>query len=162
MIERVNATDLLYPELWRRVSRGLEIAHDEGIYAFVFETYRSAARQDELYAQGRTTRGPIVTRAKGWWSFHQYGLAVDLAFDSNPKTPKADWTWDGDWAGLGEIMVGQGLTWFGSPGSAYVETPHFQLTGGIDLVTAHTLALSGGLPKVWAAVDAWLGKGPRS
>ena len=43
----------------------------------VVEGLRSQARQAELYAQGRTTPGKIVTWVKH--SKHQDGLAVDLA-----------------------------------------------------------------------------------
>lgn len=40
--------------------------------------YRSPAVQDGLYAQGRTKQGAVVTKAQGWESAHQFGLAVDF------------------------------------------------------------------------------------
>ena len=40
--------------------------------------YRSSAEQNALYAQGRTTAGPIVTNAKGGQSAHNVGMAIDF------------------------------------------------------------------------------------
>lgn len=39
--------------------------HEEGIEVIITSTYRDHASQDALYAQGRTTPGKIVTKAKG-------------------------------------------------------------------------------------------------
>jgi peptidoglycan L-alanyl-D-glutamate endopeptidase CwlK len=54
--------------------------HVIGPLPFDFVVYagkRSTAKQDELYAQGRTTPGPIVTNARGGQSPHEFGLAID-------------------------------------------------------------------------------------
>lgn len=49
---------------------------------------RTMAEQGRLYAQGRTTKGSIVTNARPGQSPHNFGLAVDLA----PMKGKAiDW-----------------------------------------------------------------------
>lgn len=45
---------------------------------FITEGYRSPERQAELYAQGRTKPGKIVTNTRE--SLHQYGYAADIAF----------------------------------------------------------------------------------
>lgn len=52
-----------------------------GITWKITETRRTAARQRQLYNQGRSTPGPIVTYRDGVkkLSNHQYGLAFDLA-----------------------------------------------------------------------------------
>lgn len=39
---------------------------------------RTWKEQDALYAQGRTKPGPIVTRARGGQSNHNFGIAVDV------------------------------------------------------------------------------------
>ena len=39
--------------------------------------YRSFEDQDKLFSQGRNHPGIIVTRARGGFSFHNYGLATD-------------------------------------------------------------------------------------
>ena len=49
-----------------------------GIVCAVTAGRRTIAEQDKLYAQGRTAAGPIVTRAKGGQSPHNFGLAADL------------------------------------------------------------------------------------
>lgn len=68
----------------------------------VFEAFRSAARQAELYAQG-----PNVTRAKPWSSFHQFGFAVDFAIRRNGV-----WSWEKSphWQTLHQIAAGFYLT----------------------------------------------------
>jgi len=50
----------------------------QGISAFVDQTLRTNQEQDELYAQGRSKSGNIVTRSKGGDSYHNYGLAFDI------------------------------------------------------------------------------------
>ncbi|WP_243651316.1 M15 family metallopeptidase [Hymenobacter gummosus] len=50
---------------------------------FVTECYRSPERQEELYAQGRSKPGPIVTYKRGGQSKHNVGPptpALDVAF----------------------------------------------------------------------------------
>lgn len=44
----------------------------------VVSALRSCAEQNAIYAQGRTTPGPIVTNAKGCMSWHVHGRAVDI------------------------------------------------------------------------------------
>ena len=44
---------------------------------------RSFQAQGELYAQGRSKPGKIVTNAKPGMSLHNYGLAADLCFKGN-------------------------------------------------------------------------------
>ncbi|MFD2787375.1 M15 family metallopeptidase [Hymenobacter rubripertinctus] len=49
----------------------------------ITECYRSAERQNELYAQGRTKPGPVVTYKRGGQSNHNLGPptpALDVAF----------------------------------------------------------------------------------
>lgn len=48
----------------------IELCKESGIELLVYCTYRSRQEQDELYAQGRTTPGKIVTNARGGESQH--------------------------------------------------------------------------------------------
>ena len=41
-------------------------------------TFRTFAEQKELYAQGRTKAGGIITQAKEGFSYHNYGMAIDI------------------------------------------------------------------------------------
>ena len=91
-----------------------------GLRIVFTQTLRTIAEQNALYAQGRTTPGPIVTNAKGGSSWHNYGLAFDVAlFSANGKvnwSDNADTDWDGinDWKEMGAIAAGLGITWGGN------------------------------------------------
>ena len=56
-----------------------------GIDLRVTDGFRTVAQQDKLYAQGRTTKGSIVTKARGGFSNHNFGLAVDVVPFENGK-----------------------------------------------------------------------------
>ncbi len=79
-------------------------------------------------------------------SYHQYGLAADLAFGGPGR-----WTWEGDWPKLGAAMMAEGLEWYGAPDAPFRETPHVQITFGISLAEAQYLAKTFGILAVWAA-----------
>jgi hypothetical protein len=71
----------------------LDFANDcDTLFAALPYTYvvtagaRSAAKEDALYAQGRTTPGPIVTWAKPGDSAHLYGLAIDVVLQTDTGT----------------------------------------------------------------------------
>lgn len=126
--------------------------------AQVFEGYRPFERQAALYAQGRTIPGPKVTNAMPGFSWHQYGLAVDVVFDADPVKPGAQWTWDGKlpWPVLGKMgEVDFGLEWAGAWRS-FPEFPHFQRTWGMQLTEARELYEIGGLDAVWKSLDLTL------
>lgn len=52
---------------------------------------RTMEEQKELYAQGRTKPGKIVTNAKPGSSAHNYGLAADLAPCKEGSSLDIDW-----------------------------------------------------------------------
>lgn len=94
-------------------------------------TLRTIAEQDALYAQGRTKPGAIVTKAKGGLSYHNYGLALDIAFIRNGKLSydmKADLDGDGksDWSEVVQIFKQHGWEWGGD--WTFKDYPHFQKT----------------------------------
>jgi len=74
---KLNASGLS-PEVAKRTREVIREMHTQGIYVGVAQGYRSIAEQNRLYAQGRTTEGPIVTNARGGQSNHNRGIAVDL------------------------------------------------------------------------------------
>jgi len=69
-------------------------------------TLRTFAEQDNLYAQGRTKPGPVVTYAKGGQSYHNYGLAIDIVLivdtDGNGSYETASWDFKKDFDGDGK------------------------------------------------------------
>lgn len=109
---------------------------------------RTFAEQDELYAQGRTKPGNIVTNARGGESYHNYGLAVDIVpTDQNGKP-----TWQASqavWETIGRAGERQGLEWGGRWGS-FPDTPHFQFRGPTkEAKELLPIYKRGGLQAVW-------------
>jgi peptidoglycan L-alanyl-D-glutamate endopeptidase CwlK len=96
----------------------------EGITLLVYCTYRDNESQDALYAQGRTTKGAIVTKVKGGMSFHNYRIAFDAVPLINGKEQ-----WDNVtlWKRVGAVAEQAGLNWGGS-WQGFVDKPHFQNT----------------------------------
>ena len=96
-------------------------------------TYRSGIEQDQLYAQGRTTFGRIVTCAKAGDSAHNVTTAdgkpnacafdVVIMRDGKPIWDSAD----KDWHSIGAVGLILGLDWAGV-WKTFREYPHFQLT----------------------------------
>lgn len=112
---------LLHPLMREKAQAVLADCQQAGLPLRVFEAWRSPERQRFLFAKGRTTPGPIVTYAKAWQSYHQYGLAADFVgfIDGN-------WTWnlpDATWRKLHRFGENHGLEKLG------FETPHLQVVG---------------------------------
>lgn len=122
----------LHPDLQPLCREFLAQAEEQGIDVLITCTYRSNAEQDALYAQGRTTPGRVVTRAKAGQSAHNFlidGKPAAKAFDVVPLVNgKAQWKKTHPaWQTLGKIGMGLGLNWYGAPKSKFEEFPHFQL-----------------------------------
>jgi len=83
----------------------------------ITETYRSQARQDELYAQGRTKPGKMVTNAKK--SSHTDRYAWDIFFT---KTAYSDVS---KFDRAGKIARSLGITW-GGDFKTITDKPHFE------------------------------------
>lgn len=80
----------------------------------IISGYRSMEEQQKIYNQGRTTPGPIVTKAVPGSSYHNWGLAADIAPLSvsgnvNYNYDQSKWmaignkhglTWGGGWTGF--------------------------------------------------------------
>lgn len=106
-------------------------------------TVATFAEQDELYAQGRTKPGKIVTNAKGGNSYHNYGLAFDIvllkdtnrdgSFDTASWETSVDFDGDGksDWMEIVTIAKQYGWEWGGD--WKFTDMPHFQKTFGLSV-----------------------------
>jgi peptidoglycan L-alanyl-D-glutamate endopeptidase CwlK len=73
----------LHPKLREEVKQLIEKAEsivDDNLAIRVVQGLRTIEEQNDLYAQGRTKPGSIVTNAKGGSSYHNFGLAFDFAF----------------------------------------------------------------------------------
>ena len=66
----------LLPRVYWAAGKWLEECFEKGYTFRVYEVYRTQERQNDLYAQGRTKDGRIVTWTKN--SFHTKRLACDI------------------------------------------------------------------------------------
>lgn len=64
-------------------TKALEDIRSQGVNPLVVETYRSQARQNKLYAQGRTAPGNKVTWTRN--SKHTTRKAIDVVPQRNAK-----------------------------------------------------------------------------
>ena len=116
----------LHPNVQPLARMFLEEAYAAGLDPRVQEAFRSRDRQNQLYAQGRTAPGAIVTKARGGQSNHNYGVAFDVV----PGALLSQKNWapeDPRWNQLGAIAAKHGLEWGGN--WKFVDKPHFQMKG---------------------------------
>ncbi len=133
----------LHPIVRDRVDKTVAQLNKENIPFRVFEAFRAPERQADLYAQGRTDAGKIVTKAKPWESYHQYGLAADLVLFVDNKWewsdagPKRAW-----WDRMTLVAQAIGLE------TLSFERPHVQLSG-IQLSQLQQGTYPGGGDDTW-------------
>lgn len=121
-----NLSDLS-PKVQLLAERFINECERQNITILVYCTYRSKEEQDELYAQGRTKPGKIVTNARGGDSFHQYGVAFDFV----PMVAgKPAWNDTALYSKCGGIAESVGLEWSGRWSGKLKETAHCQYTEG--------------------------------
>jgi peptidoglycan LD-endopeptidase CwlK len=112
----------LDPQVQPLATRLIEQAVANGINAKVISGSRSYKEQDEIYAQGRTKPGKVVTKARGGQSWHNFGLAFDIGiFSADSKTYYGESAAYKEVGKLGEAL---GLEWGGN--WDFVDEPHFQ------------------------------------
>ncbi len=113
--------DLTFQE---RVDRVRQRMAQLGYPVAVTSGLRSAEEQARLFAQGRSTAGPIVTNAPH--SLHQEGRAADLAFVVDGKPSYGE---NLPWDVLGKVAKEEGLEW-GGDFKSLRDRPHVQMPGG--------------------------------
>jgi peptidoglycan LD-endopeptidase CwlK len=118
--ERVIGT--LLPEVQPYARALVTKAAANGITIKVISGLRTYAEQDDLYAQGRTKPGQIVTNARAGYSNHNFGIAFDIGvfegsryLDESPK-----------YKAVGVLGMDLGLEWGGN-WKTIQDEPHFQL-----------------------------------
>lgn len=109
----------LDPEFVKRLNRFEAALAKQGIRVVMTCGYRSIEEQNKLYTKGRTSPGSIVTKARGGYSWHNFGLAADYAFVIDGKV-----TWNGPWDLFGKIARQCGL----EPGVATGRSSRIGLT----------------------------------
>lgn len=150
---------LVHPALAAKVRQMADMLAAEGIVIRVTQGLRTYAEQDAIYQQGRTTPGPIVTKAQAGSSYHNYGLAIDFCVGIPGSDP-----WQPDW----KVTEAQGVrpTWAraikvgkslgmvsGSDFTSIKDYPHLQMTGNLPMgpptAAAKKLLVSDGMQAVW-------------
>ena len=115
---RVADPLLLEPVTRQLVQQILDAAGNMGIAVMIFETYRSQARQQELFNAGVTKLRKV--------GVHQFGLACDIV-----RVAGGEPSWKGDFSFLGQLAHSSGLIWggdWGDPGikHSFIDSVHVQ------------------------------------
>lgn len=129
-INRIDRT-LLHPWLNYKLTLFLNKCAKKGYYLIVTEGFRTKERQNELYAQGRTKPGIIVTNARGKDedSQHQWAIAFDICmnYDVDGDGKVTDDTWNSKgFKEVAKIAKSVGLGW-GGDWTSPVDMPHLYL-----------------------------------
>src|SRR5262245_59083688 len=101
-----------------------------GRTAIITCTHRSVEEQKELYCNGRTKPGPVVTNCDGVSTLSKHNSlpakALDFAILVNGKI-----TWEEfEYVRLGKIAADMGFTWGGN-WTHFKDYPHIELKGGV-------------------------------
>ena len=117
-VTRINTLDLLEPGTRERAQAIIADAQAHGVELMVFETFRSRARQLDLFNRGATKLRDV--------GVHNYGLACDIV-----KVAGGEPSWKGDFSLLGALARAHGLIWggdWGTPGvqHGFIDAVHVQ------------------------------------
>lgn len=118
----INIISKLQPVFQEQAAQLILRGLRAGLRPEIVEGYRTQERQNELYEQGRSQSGQVVTKTKK--SMHTQGLAIDIAqLDENGNI-----TYDaspGFWEEMGAIGKSLGMIW-GGDWKSIQDKPHFQ------------------------------------
>jgi hypothetical protein len=122
-----------HPRLQTKAEELIALCKKNGITIKIGECYRTVEEQNELYAQGRTKPGNIVSNAKGtnYASQHQWGIAMDffLDMDIDGDGKKSDDAFNNrksTFEKVGKLAKSIGLGW-GGDWTSPVDLPHVYL-----------------------------------
>ena len=102
---------------------------EKGIECKYISGHRTYAEQDALYAKGRTAPGPIVTKARGGFSNHNFGVAVDVGLFLPDGRYLGDTPFYRD---IGKVVAKfPTLEWGGD--WKFVDEPHIQWKTGLTM-----------------------------
>ncbi|MGO4953114.1 M15 family metallopeptidase [Paenibacillus sp. DRB1-1] len=119
------------------IEKLIERCYARGVWIVITQGLRTYAEQDDLYAQGRTKPGKVVTDARGGYSNHNFGFAADFALLlRDGRTVSWDTLKDDDkdslpdWSEVVEEAKKLGLEW-GGDWRSFKDMPHLQMVFGI-------------------------------
>ena len=157
-LSRIKA-DLLYPPFLERIVTTLEALLEEGYQFWGTTGLRTVDEQNAIYQIGR--RGiegeHVKTTEKGGWSAHQYGIAIDFAYNTKPDQPGLHPSWDVPHLKLladkaVENGLESGLLWATMPDGPHIQFPirARKISPRNQLLTAYN---QGGLINVFEWLD---------
>lgn len=119
----INSREIkdLHPILQEKAKTFLIQCKANGLDIIITQTLRDSEYQDKLYYDGIKT-GKVVTKARGGSSYHNYGLAFDIAIKVNGKI---DWNNEELYKKAGSIGKKLMLEW-GGDFKILKDLPHFQ------------------------------------
>jgi len=146
------ANSNMYADFVTKANVMIEQLRGEGFDVRVMAGFRTFREQRERFEQGRTASGSIVTDYEAGHSWHNYGLAVDLALndeEGNPAWPEESSPY---WQRLGDVAMTHDVIWggtFGYPGHIEYH-PGYRRDEASDFVEDFE---SYGLEAVWDLID---------
>ncbi len=107
-----------------------------GVTVRIISGTRTYAEQNALYKRGRFGNpGPIVTKARGGQSNHNFGIAWDIGiFDQGSYRPESPLYHE---AGPIVLAATPGVEWGGN-WTSIVDEPHYQLATGLKIKEVQT------------------------
>ena len=158
MLSRVRLVDL-YPPFAATLRLLVARCRDRGALYVCTSGLRSYAEQDKIYAQGRTTPGGIVTKAKAGYSLHNFGISADFSRDRDDNAGRPGLKIDdreSQYVVLAEeaekLGLESGLRW-----RTFVDPNHVQLPitkHGIDLVRLRRELVLGDYQTLYRFLDS--------
>jgi hypothetical protein len=148
-MDKRGKTKKINPLFRERLAILADLLALRGMQTLITDGLRTFAEQDELFKQGRTKPGPIVTNARGGLSNHNYGLAVDMypvlnnrVFTDVPRGASVEFRrmFHAIQDAAGEESERLGLFW-GARFSGITDTPHIQLLAENDMSPAECLRI---------------------
>lgn len=116
----------LHPSIRAKAKEFIIRAEQElGIKLRVTSALRTFEEQEQLYAQGRTKPGKVVTNARAGRSLHNYGLALDVV---EIKDGEALWH-NPNWNKIADLGKSIGFSW-GGDWTSIKDRPHFEMRFG--------------------------------
>lgn len=139
----------LHPWLKAQALAAIDEAWRKGLRFRITQAFRTPQEQQAIYDQGRTKAGKIVTDCPPWKSWHNYGLAFDVALMGE----NGDVIWDrnadlnddhkADLMQFADIAKKHGFSW-GGDWKIKKDYPHFeQVPRGMTTSKAKALAING-------------------
>lgn len=143
----IKNSENVNPLFLSKIEKFLELIKENNLKAEIFSLFRSFDFQKKLH--NKYIFGNGFMAAKAGFSWHNYGLAVDIVF----KDESNRWTWDlkNDWKLLGKLGKSLGLEWGGDWKRR--DMAHFQMSAGLRVNDAYYAYQNGGLKSVWSLIE---------